>query len=144
MEGREPNPAPPRSLSAQYSYLLWVCIFSTSETYLAFRLSDPFHSGYGSADRPNRYSEDHGTLRLALAAGEQFPQPGKGFLIKLPRPAPLRSPGPNLGLAICLRSCESPHTGHLSDGHRLFAHAPKPTPEKACLSSHKLQATSVV
>jgi len=61
-----------------------------------------------SADGAGRHAQHFGTLRLALAAGEQFPQPGKGFLIKLPRPAPLPTPGPDLSPAVSLGSCEAP------------------------------------
>ena len=48
------------------------------------------------------------------------------------------APGPKLGLAVGLGSCQSPHTGHLSDRHRLLAHAgivaAKNVPRQAIIS----------
>lgn len=49
-----------------------------------------------------------------------------GFAIQLPRAPAQLTPFPKLGVAVGLGSCDSPHTGRHSLGHRLFAHAPEP------------------
>ena len=47
-------------------------------------------------------------------------------MVELDRTPALLPPGPELRLAVSPGSCESPHTGHLSDRHRLFIHPSQP------------------